>query len=519
MIDGKHISPWLDEKNPKRFESLKKDIEVDVAIVGGGMAGLSIGTMLKMEGLTVAVLESNRIANYITGATTAKISITSGLIYSYIFSTFGEEFAIKFKEAYKEGFDKIPEIIAKLGIQCDYRHIPFYILSSKSEFSKNLKKEYDVLKKLKIDAKLINNVPYPFEDVEIALVHENQAEFNPKKYLNALADFINNEGSYVFEKTKVHSIKNIENNDNHKNHEVNGNHEINENNDNHKKIAISKNGKVIAKNIVIATNTPIYDPDEIYKFMNQNKSYLLGLYTKEKFKKAMFLETEPFHTLRTTPTPKGELLIIAGEHQKVGVNEDTWDFYKNMRESTEKIVDVESFEYYWTGGDNISVDRVPFIGETSHKGIYTATGFGSWGMTSGTIAGIVIKDLITGKENSYYDIFNPLRFKNKKSISEDKKIEEIKKNPPLYWDSLVDGINKMNNNEAKIVEYENQTIAIYKDDDSNLFVLDGECTHKSCNLRWNSAEKKWECPCHGAVFDYKGKVIRGPAIADLKKIS
>ncbi|MDR0900731.1 MAG: FAD-dependent oxidoreductase [Methanobrevibacter sp.] len=502
MIDGKHISVWLDEKDPKRFNSLKEDIEVDVAIVGGGIAGLSIATMLKMEGLNVAIAESNRIANYITGTTTAKITLSSSLIYNQIISNFGKNFALKFKEAYESGFNKIPEIIAKLNIDCDYRNIPFYIFSSNNDMEINLKKEHETLKELGINSKLVKNIPKPFDNVELGLMYENQAEFNPKKYLNALADYVDGEGSYVFEKTKIIAIDKypVEN----------------------KKIAIANNGKIIAKHIVIATNSLIYDPDEVYKYMTQNKSYLLSVYLKEKFPQGMFVDLNPFHTFRTTPKSNNglnkELLIIAGEHHKVGDPDDTWDFYENMREFTMNFLDIESSQYYWTGGDNTTIDRIPIIGETSEKGIYIVTGFSNWGMTTGTIAGIAIKDLILKNENSYLEIFNPLRFKNKRSHLEEEKIAKFKGKVAIHWDSLIDGIAKLKNNEAKVVEFENSTIAIYKDNDSNIFALDGKCPHKSCNLRWNTAEKKWECPCHGAVFDYKGKVIRGPAIDDLKEI-
>ncbi|KZX15340.1 cytochrome b6-f complex iron-sulfur subunit [Methanobrevibacter cuticularis] len=177
-------------------------------------------------------------------------------------------------------------------------------------------------------------------------------------------------------------------------------------------------------------------------------------------------------------------------------------------------MDVESFEYFWTGGDNISQDLVPVIGETSQKGVYIATGFSSWGMTTGTI----ITDLILKRENSYSDIFSPLRFKNKISQTEKDKIAKFSGESPIHWKSLKDNLFELKNDEAKVVEFEDKTIAIYKDSDSNLFALNGKCTHRTCNLRWNTAEKKWECPCHGAIFNHKGEVVYGPAIKNLERL-
>ncbi|KZX15339.1 gamma-glutamylputrescine oxidoreductase [Methanobrevibacter cuticularis] len=324
MYLGKHMPVWLDTANGTNFPHLEDEVEVDVVIVGGGIAGLSAATSLKMEGLSIAILESKRISNYITGATTAKIAVTSNLIYNYIFTNFGKEFALKFKEAYFSAFNKIPKIIDKLNIDCDYRRVPLYIFSSDEDSFDNLKSELDVLKELDIDAKIIHDLSYPFENINNGLLYEDQAEFHPKKYLNGLADFINGDGSYIFEKTKVLAIEENENilaigekgifktNENERNKNLNN--DFKKNNDNKMKTIVTERGNLKAKNVLIATNSPIYDPDNLYKFLSQNKSYLLGVYTKSKFPQGMFVDHSPFHSYRSTSTEKGELVIIGGEH-------------------------------------------------------------------------------------------------------------------------------------------------------------------------------------------------------------
>ncbi|MDR2624004.1 MAG: FAD-dependent oxidoreductase [Methanobrevibacter sp.] len=492
MILGKHLPLWLDNSDKLHFDSLNNDIEVDVVVVGGGVAGLSIATLLKKEGLNVCVLEARRIGHYITSTTTAKLSYTSSLIYSHVLSTFGKEFGLKFKKSYFDGFNKIKEIIDELNIDCDLREVSFYILSSDETKGDILDIELNALNELGIPGKLVNNVPYPFENVGKAIVYENQLELNPIKYLHGLSKYVDGGGSFIFENSRVLDVEDL----------------------GERKVAKTENGSVKGKSVVVATNTPIHDPDSVYKHLNQNKSHGLGLLLKKDIKD-MFIVFNPFHTLRSTPTSKGEMSIILGEHHSIDDSTDRFEFYKNLRRFSDDLLDVESFEYFWSGGDNLTEDRLAIIGETSQKGTYIATGFNSWGMNTGMVSGIILRDLILGKNNHYSDIFSPLRFKNKEHEIENERIEKFKNRSIKFTDSITKTVHKMNNDEGKIINCELGMLAIYKDNDSNTYILNGRCSHKGCILHWDNGEKIWECPCHGSVFDYKGNVIRAPAIHKL----
>ncbi|MDR2873310.1 MAG: FAD-dependent oxidoreductase [Methanobrevibacter sp.] len=318
------------------FDSLDSNLEVDVIVVGDGVAGISIVTLLKKEGLSVAVLEARRIGSYVTESTTAKVSYTSSLIYSRVLSQFCKEFGLKFKDAYFTGFNKIIDIVDDLNIDCDLRRIPFYILSEDETKTDMLDNELNALKELNILAKIVNNVPCPFEKINKALVHENQLEFTPIKYLCGLTNYI--DGSFVFENSRVLDIK-----------EVDG-----------FKIAKTENGSVKGKNIVIATNTPIYDPDGIYKHLDQVKSHSLGI-SLEKDVKDIFAVFNLFHTLRSSPSSKGEILVFLGDHRSIDNLTDRWDFYKNLRNYSQDLFNVKSFQYFWSGRDNLTPNGVTII--------------------------------------------------------------------------------------------------------------------------------------------------------------
>jgi glycine/D-amino acid oxidase-like deaminating enzyme len=165
----------------------------------------------------------------------------------------------------------------------------------------------------------------------------------------------------------------------------------------------------MADNVVIATNTPVYDPDDLRNHLHPEGSFVIGLYTNGDFPDGMFIENEPVHTYRTTPTDKGQMIIVAGEHSLVDV-EDKNVYYDRLEKYAHQHLDVKSVDYRWSSYDSTTDDDLPIIGKTSQQGVYVATGFCFWGMLNGTTAGMVISDLITGKENQYADIFNPIRF-------------------------------------------------------------------------------------------------------------
>lgn len=501
MFNGKHISFWLDDAESTDFPLVKDGTKVDVAIIGGGIVGITTGLMLKKEGLKVAIIESKRIASDITGGTTAKITISPNLIYDYLLTNWGMKIASNFRDASILGFDTIAELVEEYAIDCDYKTVPLYIYSTDKKNLQAIEKEYEAVKKLNIDANL-TDLPAPFnkdleDDTHVinkAIKFNNQAEFHPKKYINALVKLIPGDGSYIFEKTKVLDIE-----------------------DGKTKRILTENGDVFADSVVVATNSPIHDPNSTLSYMEQIKSYILGVYIKEKFPEGMFVNIDPFHTYRATPTKEGDLIIIAGEHHFTGKVEDTWNCFKNLLEFIDEKFNVESVEYFWSSQDGLPTDRLPIIGETSQKGVYMATGFGSWGMVKGTFAGIILKDLIMNKKNKYIETFSPKRLKKQESVKKscvtnfnmkDLNEEESK--------ILKDFILKLEYGEAKIVELPNRAVAVYKDSDSSVFGVHANCAHFGCRLKWNSAEKTWDCPQHGSRFDYKGNSIHSPAIRNLK---
>lgn len=384
-ITGKEVSFWLDTTSATNFPKLDKKLRVDVAILGGGIAGITSAALLMQTGHTVALIEADRIVKGVTVGTTAKISVAPNMIYNNLISKLGISKAQDFANANIKAVEKIADIIRDWNIDCEFQRLPLYIYTESGEGIDEIKGEFEAAKQLGLPVSYTEEVPLPFKTGP-AIKYENQAQFHPRKYLLGLSEHIIGKGSYVFENTSVITVK-----------------------DGEIKEVVTDHGSILADRIVVATHTPVYDPDKLYKHLHLARSYVLALYTKENFPEGMFIDFNPVHTYRTTPTDKGKLIIVAGEHSPVDVA-DKNVYYGRLENYARQHLNVQSIEYRWSNKDCTTDDGLPLIGMTSQKDIYVATGFGFWGMANSTTAAMVITDLINGQENKFVNLFNPLRF-------------------------------------------------------------------------------------------------------------
>jgi glycine/D-amino acid oxidase-like deaminating enzyme len=384
-LTGKEVSFWLETSPVTDFPKLDKGLKVDVAILGGGIAGLTTAVLLKETGHTIAVIEADRIVKGVTVGSTAKISMAPNMIYSKLILNLGKSKAQDFANANIKAVEQVADIVRKHNIDCEFQRLPLYIYTESTEKVNEIKNEFEAAKELGLPTSYTEEVPLPFK-TSPAIKYNNQAQFHPRKYLLALSENITGEGSYIFEKTRVITVNNGE-----------------------IKEVVTDQGSIMANKVIVATHTPVYDLDLLYKHLHSGRSYVLALYVEGNFPEGMFIDFSPVHTYRTTPTDKGKLIIVAGEHSPVDVA-DKNDYYCRLEKYARQHLNVKSIEYRWTSEDSTTDDGLPLIGMTSQKGIYLATGFGFWGMTNGTTAAMVITDLINGKENEFVNLFNPLRF-------------------------------------------------------------------------------------------------------------
>jgi Rieske Fe-S protein len=254
--------------------------------------------------------------------------------------------------------------------------------------------------------------------------------------------------------------------------------------------------------------------------MWQDRSYIVAAQISEKFPDGMFINADnPARSLRAQPYENGEIVLVGGEHHKTGHNENTDMNYQNLMDFTERTFQVQKWLYKWSAQDCMTIDNVPYVGHLNKTSpdLYVATGFGKWGMSNGTAAAMILKDLITKGDNPWAKVYTPYRFFLATSSIKTFIMQNANVAKDLITGKLenLQECRELARGEAQIINYEGDRAGIYRDENGNLHMVDTTCTHLGCELAWNKAEKTWDCPCHGSRFSFEGDIVEGPAINKL----
>jgi glycine/D-amino acid oxidase-like deaminating enzyme len=379
-------SVWIATTPQTTYASLTKDITVDVAVVGGGIAGISVAHRLKELGKKVALVESGRIVEASTGNTTAKVSSLQGLMYTTLTKNFTDEGARIYGQANEAAIDEIESIVAKYDIDCDFSRVDAYTYAQDESGNAQVKAEAEAAKRLGLPASYTADVPLPFQTFG-AVKFTNQAQFHVRKYLLALAENIDGEGSSLLENTKALTIKQ----------------------DGDTRQLVTDKGVVTARDIVVATHEPFYDPDGEYADLSKFRDFALGLLINQATPQGEFFSTgDDPHSIRAQPTEDGDIIIVGGKsdaEMKARSDDDAYDLTE--KDYAQKF-DINRVVYKWNTYDLATSDGASYIGRLSKNlpHVFVATGFNGWGMTNGVLAGMLLGDRITGNENPWSEFFD-----------------------------------------------------------------------------------------------------------------
>ncbi|MGB7605745.1 MAG: FAD-dependent oxidoreductase, partial [Lutisporaceae bacterium] len=313
-------SYWMASTPTTNYPSLSEDIKVDVAIVGGGIVGISTAYLLIKEGLRVAIIEADRILQGTTGHTTAKITSQHGLIYNKIKTQMSEEFAKQYADANESAIRFIEKLQNELHIDCDFVHQPAFIYTQMDEYVQKISDEVKTASSLGIKATYVEEIPFNIP-IKAAIRFDNQAQFHPRKYLLALAKEIIDSKNQIYEQSRVIDIE-----------------------ENNSYILTTKQGnKVTADKVIIASHYPFYNKHGMYfARIYSERSYALAVKVKEKYLGGMYISAEePGRSLRSQNSDNGELIIVGGEHHKTGQGEDTIKHYEALVDFANDIFTVE----------------------------------------------------------------------------------------------------------------------------------------------------------------------------------
>ena len=542
-------SYWIDSvKEQNKFSALEENIKTDICIIGGGLTGLSTAYNLSKYKIRTVLLEKDEICKQTSGNSTAKITSQHGLIYKYLTDSKGQDFARKYYEANENAIRNIKNIIDKEGIDCDLEYQPAYVFTQKVQDVQKIKDEVEAVNNFGGKAKFIeakdieinklNSVEYvenQGEKLKISgdniekenfnlerdvvkermkqvlpikaisgIEFENQAQFNPYKYGNALAKICSDSGIKIFEHSKVIDVDT-------------------EDEDEYYIITLENGFKIKAKYVVITTKYPIVNiPGFYFVKMYQSSSYAIAMQTKQRLFEGMYIDSEePTISLRTAKFGDEYLLIVVGFDHKTGAQIDLSNSYRYLEEVAKSLYSEGKIKYHWNTEDCITLDKIPYIGNFSNlwENAYVATGFNKWGITTSNIAAEIITDKILGQENEYEEIFKSTRLEPIKNIKEVTNMvkESVNSLVAKKLELPQEEANQIQNGEGKIVEVNGQKIGIYKNNEGEIYKVNPVCKHLGCELSWNNLDKTWDCPCHGSRYDFKGNLIYGPSVKNLDK--
>ena len=439
-------SLWLSENQNDKFESLSNNIETDVCIIGAGIFGMTCGYYLSKSGLKVTIVEKDEIGRKTTGHTTAKITSQHGLFYTFLVDTYGESFAKDYLSANQDAIENIKNIIDNEKINCDFeRQSSFVFTTNPSEVSQ-IKKEVDVLNSLGFPANFVTKTGLPFE-IAGTVQFQNQAQFNPIKYLNGLANSITKNHGEIYTSTTVYDVKHSDD----------------------MFYTFTPNGVISSKYVILASHYPFINFPGIYFFkMYQSSSYVIGIDTKKTLNNGMYITaSSPTYSFRTANYNGRKILLIGGSGHKTGTPLSYEDTYGALENYAKQLYPNCEILFRWDTRDCITLDKIPYIGHFSNTmdNIYVGTGFNKWGMTSSNVAANIVCDMIMGRKNEYAYVFDSTRVHPIKNRTEIKNMITESVNS-LALNKLKDSdidFDEIPINSGGIIDVNNQKVGIYKD--------------------------------------------------------
>lgn len=480
------------------YPALSKNIEVDVAIIGGGITGITAASHLMKAGKKVAIIEAYQIGGVTTGYSTGNLYIPVQPFYQHIYSKFDFETAKTIAHSRKFAIDYIEKNVQEKNISCNFSRRPWYGYTA-DHARISLDKEVELFKRMEIPIDYVNELPFSFKFSKAVLMH-NQARFNPLQYVISMADDLAKKGCLIFENTRVTHVD-----------------------ENDACLLETANGQVTAKKVIMATHTPV-GVNLTQLFTAPYRSYVVSVRLKDNtYPEGHFWDLDrPPHATCThaVSTKDPELLMVAGSHHKVGQGQDTSSHYKELEKFLRDHFSVAEVAYQWSSQHYQSADNVPYIGLASRsaKHTYLATGYFADGLVYGTLAGILIGDLILEEKNPLINTYQSNRFDPLNSakfvLKENTNVFiQYLKDFPLY---PVKNYEDIKSGEGKVVEINSEKCGVSRDKNNQLHIVSAVCTHMKCIVAWNNAEQTWDCPCHGSRFAPDGKVIEGPATINLE---
>jgi len=466
--------------------------------------------LLARAGRAVVVIDDGPVGGGETGRTTAHLTAALDDRYYQIQKLHGVEGARLAAESHTSAINRIESVAALEDIDCDFERVDGFLFLGGDSTREELERELSATHRAGLsDVTMVDKAPLDFWNTGPALRFPRQAQFHPLKYLNGLARAILRDGGHIYSNTHAEKIEDGE----------------------PCRVTTADGHVILANNLVVATNSPVNDWVILHTKQAAYRTYVIGARVpRGSIPHGLYWDTpDPYHYIRLQevdiqldPDRTDEILIVGGEDHKTGQEDDAEERFKRLEDWTrERFPMVKSVDFKWSGQVMEPVDYLAFIGKNpgTDEHIYVATGDSGNGMTHGTIAGMLLTDLILGRKNSWAKLYDPSR---KKLRATPEFVRQNLNVAAQYADWAtkgdVDDMESIPPGSGAVIRKGTKKIAVFRDDQGNIHQRSAVCTHLYCIVDWNSGERTWDCPCHGSRFDPYGNVVNGPAITPLPEV-
>lgn len=492
-------SIWHATASYDQHPSLSGDVRTQVAVIGGGVTGLTCAALLADAGADVTLVEARRLGAGTTGSTTGKVTSQHGLIYQQLVDQHGEEVAQGYGQANQAAIDVVRRFSGRNGVDAELTAADAYLYTEDPEQLGRLEREAEVAERLGLPAGWTDSTGLPFR-VHGAVRFEDQAQLHAVKYLAGLARVIVDAGGSIHEGTRAVDVRTV------------GSHRVVE----------TPDGRITADHVVLATLLPILDRGFEFARAEPSMTYGIAALAEGPVPEGMYLSAEePKRSIRHYHGADGAYVIVVGEAHRTGHAHEATMYDERLRAFARERFAVGDIPHRWAAQDFRPVDGLPMVGELSlAKQVYVATGFNKWGLTNGTVAAGIIADRISGRDNPYAKIFSTTRATVAASAKRflQHNLDVAKRFAGDRFRPDAASIDDIPPGGAGVVLMGGRHVAVARSTDGTVQARSAVCRHMGCIVRWNEAETTWDCPCHGSRFGTDGTVIDGPATTPLPPV-